>query len=233
AFSKCVGIMACREYVKKELDGWKEDDLIAHKEAHEAKEQAARDRYDRKEFLKQLLAAHPYLEPGDYGLSKEDKKLIDEIWQESQEAYYEEMKYGEGWVERYMTYARDYTYVPVISLKITMLRKDAGMVQREFAKMIEYGNVNRYSLLEQGRLDKLGLSLASAFDDELIRNICEATNGNPYWLESLDPDTLDFVDKELTAKTKEEAMPQDFRMCPMYATGKVIRQWWRQKKAKK
>ena len=119
--------------------------------------------------------------------------------------------------------------IPIKAIKIRNLRKQIKKNQRDFAKLIGYPNVNKYALLEMGELEKIGLSLYEAFPDSLIKDICDATDANPYWLEDSSEESIYDVDEERTAKTTEEAR-SSFNMYAMFTTSKVIREWWMKKK---
>ena len=83
--------------------------------------------------------------------------------------------------------------------------------------MIGYPNANRYGKFEKGELG----SLTYWTKIDLIKDVCDATCANPYWLEEDYEETLYEVDKELTAQTAEYMEPWS-----MFATNKVIREWW-------
>ena len=125
-------------------------------------------------------------------------------------------------------YVREYDYkrgnyaIPIMSVKLRMVRKAVGLNQRDFAKRIGY-NINKYALLERGELDELGLNVYDAFPAELLKNVVDASYANPYWLERKDEESVCDVDEEKTAKTVEEA---EEWMMPMFAEAKVIRYWW-------
>ena len=99
-----------------------------------------------------------------------------------------------------------------------------GLTQRNFAKRIGY-NVNKYALLEQGKLEKLGFySLSRAFPPDFIKRVVDASYANPYWLEDPDEYSYEYVDPEETAMTADEAM-RSWDKYAMFADAKVIRYW--------
>ena len=66
--------------------------------------------------------------------------------------------------------------------------------------------INKYALLEQGKLDRLGFrTLYEAFPAVLIKSVVDATYANPYWLERKDEESIYDVDEEKTAESLDEA----------------------------
>jgi transcriptional regulator with XRE-family HTH domain len=119
---------------------------------------------------------------------------------------------------------RDQVYIPVMCLKLLALRKALGLTQRDFAKRIGY-NVNKYALLEQGKLEKLGFySLGQAFPPDFVKTVVDASYANPYWLENQEEYSLEDVDPEETAMTAGEAMRCEDKYA-MFVDAKVIRYW--------
>ena len=126
----------------------------------------------------------------------------------------------EGYTENY-SWRSDEQFIPVKSVKMKMLRKGTRLVQKDFAKKIGY-NINKYALLEQGRIKELGFeSVDEAFPTELVKRIIDLTYANPYWFE--DDDCIDDVDENRTAGSVEEATCDQYAM---YADAAVIRYWW-------
>ena len=139
-------------------------------------------------------------------------------------------RYEDAWEERPygytidMDWKHDQKYIPLMCIKLRNLRKNVGLTQRDFAKRIGY-NVNKYALLEQGKLEKLGLSsLREAFPIDFIKSIVDATYANPYWLEDHSEES-EYADPDLTAISADEAhYPRN--EYPMFVDAKVIRYWW-------
>lgn len=157
-----------------------------------------------------------------------EEALFDRDIDELTEEELEERLYGPevpyGFTVDY-DWRHDQKLIPIMSVKLQALRKAAGFTQRDFAKRIEY-NINKYALLEQGKLEKLGLtSLSDAFPVELIKRIVDATYANPYWLEDYEEGSECNVDPDQTAMNIEEAQFPDDQY-PMFADFRVIRYWW-------
>ena len=155
----------------------------------------------------------------------EERRIQEEAWADREiddltPDELEERLYGPvipaGYTTNY-NWRNDEMYIPILSVKIKMLRKAVGLTQKVFAKKIGY-NVNKYPLLEQGRIRELGFeSIEDAFPIDLVKRIVDLTYANPYWLESDDEDG-----DEGTAMTVDEAMDGEY----MFADASVIRYWW-------
>ncbi len=221
AFVTCIGGKICTDYVQMEFENTSEEELSQQKMAHAAKEAEWEAKQERRKKIAAIAKADPYfLEDTDYyDLDEEDIAEAEAMIEESKPRYLEP-----GWTEAYDA-RRGYYITPVIAVKVQMARKAVKLTQREFAKKIGYPNVNRYALLEQGRLEDLGLSLYRAFPKEMIKNVAEVTGANPYWLEKKDEDSIYTVRKDETAKTVEEAH-WDLYGWYMFTTDQVIRYWW-------
>ena len=207
ALVQAIGYKACTEYVQRQFDAMSEEERKA--------DQANWDRWS-KYCDDQRAAKEAVFEKEPEDMTEEELEM------------YEEALYGPEVPEGYTLDAdwrHDQKYIPVMSLKLQKLRKAAGFTQRDFAKKIGY-NINKYALLEQGKLKKLGAcSLKEAFPDELVKKVVDLTYVNPYWLEDLEEYSAAEVDEDRTAMTVEEARdPMD--RYPMYVDAKVIRYWW-------
>ena len=206
ALIQAIGYKACTEYVQRIYDAMTEEERKADQE----------NWYRWKKYCEDKRAAEEAV------FEKDPEDMTD-----SELEMYEEALYGPDIPEGY---TRDYDwrhenkYIPVMSLKLQRIRKAVGLTQRDFAKKIGY-NINKYALLEQGRMDKLGFrSLAEAFPDDLVKKVVDLTYCNPYWLEDLDEYSTE-VDECMTAMTVEDAKFPDDRY-PMFVDAKVIRYWW-------
>ena len=209
ALVQTISIKACTEYVQRIYDRMSEEEL--------EEDQKNWERWCR--YCDERRAAEDAL------YVKEVDELTDE---ELEERFYgPDAPYGYTWDS---SWKRDQQFIPIMSLKLQVLRKAAGFTtQKEFAKRIGY-NINKYALLEQGRLDKLGFTtLREAFPDELVKTIVDATYANPYWLQDNEEDSECNVDKDMTAMSVEEAQFPDDQY-PMFADARVIRYWWGHKK---
>lgn len=205
ALVQTISIKACTEYVQRIYDRMSEEEL--------EEDQKNWERWCR--YCDERRAAEETLYYKD----------VDELTDgELEERFYgPDVPYGYTWDS---SWKRDQQFIPIMSLKMQMLRKAAGFAtQKEFAKRIGY-NINKYALLEQGRLDKLGFTtLREAFPDELVKTIVDATYANPYWLEDNEEDSECNVDKDMTAMSVEAArFPDD--QYPMFADARVIRYCW-------
>lgn len=204
---QAIGYKACTEYVQRIYDAMTE-------------EQRREDQVNWKRWSKycddQRAAEQAVFEKDPEDMTDWELELL------------EEKIYGPDIPEGY-TADRDWRhenqYIPVMSLKLQKIRKAAGFTQRDFAKKIGY-NINKYALLEQGKLEKLGFTkLDEAFPGDLVKKVVDLTYCNPYWLEDLDEYSADEVDENMTAMTVEDAkFPED--QYPMFVDAKVIRYWW-------
>ena len=204
ALIQAIGYKACTEYVQRIYDRMSEEERQADQENW--------DRWSR--YCDEKRAVEEALFDRD----------IDELTEEELEErlYGPEVPYG--FTVDY-DWRHDQKLIPIMSVKLQALRKAAGFTQRDFAKRIEY-NINKYALLEQGKLEKLGLtSLSDAFPVELIKRIVDATYANPYWLEDYEEGSECNVDPDQTAMNIEEAQFPDDQY-PMFADARVIRYWW-------
>ena len=201
ALNQAIGIKACTEYVQRQYDQMSEKEL--------AEDQENWDRWCR------------------YCDEKRNNPFFEKDPDEMTEEELDELIYGpiipDGYTVDY-DWKHHQDYIPIMSLKFQMVRKNVGLTQRDFAKRIGY-NVNKYALLENGKLEKLGLStLDEAFPLDLVKRVVDATYANPYWLEDQKEYSLD-VDMDRTAMTVEEAVDTWDRYA-MFADAKVIRYWW-------
>ena len=224
AFSTAVGTKVCQDYLAGIAAGMTPEEHKTEKEKYAAREKAWHEKYERMKRIRQIAEDDPdfWEDTEYYGLDDEDLKLLDEMMEE------EPFHIPYGFVQQYSSGRREYVTVPIKSVKIRNLRKQIKKNQRDFARLIGYPNVNKYCLLEMGELEKLRLSIWDAFPDSLIKDICDATDANPYWLEDESEDSIYNVDEEKTAKDTEEAQ-NDFSMYAMFSTSKVIREWWMNK----
>ena len=226
AFSTAAGTKVCRDYLAGLAAQMTPEEHRAEEERYVANQEAWNKKYERIKKIREIASSDPdFMEDLDYyGLdNEEDLAIIDELMDEEPEY----IPYGH--VREYSSARREYVSIPIKAVKIKALRKQIKKNQRDFAKLIGYPNVNKYALLEMGELEKIGLSLYDAFPDSLIKDICDATDANPYWLEDNSEESIYNVDEEKTAKTTKEAM-DDFNMYAMFTTSKVIREWWMEKK---
>ena len=226
AFSTAVGTKVCQDYLAGMAAKMTAEEHKAEEEKYAAKQKAWEEKYARMKKIQEIAKKDPYfMEDTDYyGLDEEDLAVLDEMMEKEEESSC--IPYG--CVQEYSFRRREYLSIPIKAVKIRNLRKEIKKNQRDFARLIGYPNVNKYALLEMGELDKLGLSLYSAFPDQLIKDICDATDANPYWLEAADEDSIYDVDAEKTAKTSDEAR-SCFSMYAMFTTSIVIREWWMSK----
>lgn len=201
ALIQAIGYKACAEYVQRIYDRMSEEELVVDQENW--------DRWSR--YCDEKRAAEEALFDKD----------IDEMTEEEIEARFYRPDVPYGYTIDY-DWRHDQKFIPIMSVKLQALRKAAGFTQRDFAKRIEY-NINKYALLEQG---KLGFTtIWEAFPLDLIKRIVDATYANPYWLEDYEEGSEWNVDPDQTAMSVEEAkFPDD--QYPMFADARVIRYWW-------
>ena len=226
ALIKAIGEKGAIEYNQREYDRLGDAGRKRQAEEYAAYEKALEEKRSRREKIYAIAREHPgfvndlrfdegyYVD--EYGLTDADFDELDEMLEEEREEARKRANIPYDHVERY-DWREGYYSVPIIAEKIKAVRKAAGMNQREFARLIGYSNVNKYAKFEKGESGsptywtKIGL----------IKDVCDATCANPYWLERDDEETLYNVDPEATAETGGYADPW-----PMYATNRVIREWW-------
>lgn len=228
-FVKALGEKVAVEYVKRQLEETSPEERERQNAAHEAREKAWSEKLERRKKIYAIAKEHPgfvddmrfdeayFIEK--YDLTDADLDEIEEMLEEEREEARKRANIPYDHIERY-DYRDGYYSVPIITEKIKMVRKAAGLNQREFAKLIGYPNANKYAKLEKGELG----SPKYREKIELVKDVCDATCANPYWLEEDVEETVYDVEKELTATTIPEANPG--YAWPMYATNKVIREWW-------
>ena len=228
-FIKAVGQKVAVEYVKRQLEATSPEERERQNAAYAAREKAWTEKLERRKKIYAIAKEHPgfaddmrfdeqyYIEK--YELTDADLDEIEEMAEEEREEWRKRANIPYDHIERY-DYRDGYYSVPIITEKIKMVRKEAKLNQRDFAKLIGYPNVNKYAKLEKGELG----SPTYREKIELIKNVCDATCANPYWLEADVEETVYDVEKELTATTVGEANPG--YAWPMYATNKLIREWW-------
>jgi transcriptional regulator with XRE-family HTH domain len=202
---KGISMKACTEYVRRQYRSMSPEEV--------KEEQENWDRWSR--YCDERRAQLEELRSRDYeDLSEEERDR----------AYGRMQSPPPGYTFDYSWHRRDQIYIPVMSLKLLALRKALGLTQRDFAKRIGY-NVNKYALLEQGRLEKLGFyTLREAFPSDFIKNVVDASYANPYWLEDQEEYSLEDVDPEETAMTPDDAVLCEEKYA-MFVDAKVIRYW--------
>ena len=226
ALIKAIGEKGAMEYNRREADRLGEAGLRKQKEAYEAWEKAADEKRNRRKKIYAIAREHPgfasdmqfdgeyYIEK--YGLTDADLDELDEMVEEEREEVRKRANIPLDHVERY-DWREGYYSVPVLAEKLKMIRKAAKINQRDFAKLIGYPNVNKYGKFEKGELGNPTYWVKI----DLIKDVCDATCANPYWLEADYEETLYGVDEEMTAQAAEYTEPWS-----MYATNRVIREWW-------
>ena len=223
AFSTAIGTKVCVDFVKAQDASMTEEDR--RKEEAEIKErEAAWDkRWEARKKICEIANADPdFLEDLEYyGLTEYELSIYDEMLEE------EPLYVPDGYIKECNVRRGEYV-IPITSVKFRMVRKQLKLNQRVFAKKIGYPNVNKYALLEQGRLAELGMTIYNAYPDELIKAVVDATYANPYWLMDHREESLYDVETESTAITFEEA--DNWWMYPMFVDAKVIRYWWTHRK---
>ena len=232
-FVTALGAKVALEYVRQELERTSPEEREQQKRAYEEKEKAWREKQARRNKIYEIAREHPgfasemetdgayYVEK--YALTEEDLKELDLMVEEERKEARKRAEIPFDHVERY-DWREGYYSVPVLTEKIRMIRKAAKITQRDFAKLIGYRNANKYAKLERGELG----SPRRAEKMELIRDVCDATGANPYWLENDSDKTVYDVRQDETAATAAEADSLDD--WPMYATRKVVREWWVERK---
>ena len=228
-FVKAIGEKVALEYVKRQLEETPPEERERQNAEHEAREKAWNEKLERRKKIYAIAKEHPgfvddmrfdeayYIDK--YDLTDADLDELEEMLEEEREEAWKRANIPYDHIERY-DYRDGYYSVPIITEKIILVRKEAGLNQRDFAKLIGYPNVNKYGKLEKGDLG------SPSYREKifLIKDVCDATCANPYWLEEDIEETVYDVEKELTATTRMEASPR--YAWPMYATNKVIREWW-------
>ena len=228
-FVTALGRKVALEYVKQQLAETTPEERKRQNAAYEVREKALQDKLERRKKIWAIAKEHPgfvddmrfdgeyYVEK--YGLTDADLEEIDEMVEEEEEEARKRANIPYDHIEHY-DWRDGYYGVPIIAEKIRMVRKAAGLSQRDFAKLIGYPNANKYAKIEKGELG----SLTYWAKIDLIKDVSDATGANPYWLEKDLEETVYDVDGEATAKTASEADP--YGAWPMYATSKLIREWW-------
>ena len=202
---KGISMKACTEYVRRQYQRMSHEERKADQENW--------DRWSR--YRDEQRAELEELRSRDYeDLSEEERDRAYGRMESPPPGY----TFDRNWNHR------DQDYIPVMCLKLLALRKALGLTQRDFARRIEY-NVNKYALLEQGKLEKLGFySLSRAFPPDFIKRVVDVSYANPYWLEDPDEYSFEYVDPEETAMTADEAM-RSWDKYAMFVDAKVIRYW--------
>ena len=200
-----ISMKACTEYVRRQYRRMSPEELM--------QEEKNWDRWSR--YSEERRAEMEALRSRDFeDLSEEEKDRAYGRMESPPLGY----TFDNNWNHR------DQDYIPVMCLKLLALRKALGLTQRDFAKRIGY-NVNKYALLEQGKLEKLGFySLSQAFPPDFVKTVVDASYANPYWLEDLDEYSFEDVDPEETAMTAGEAMRSEDKYA-MFVDARVIRYW--------
>ena len=133
-----------------------------------------------------------------------------------------------------VTYNRwgEMEFIPLISVKLRMIRKKLGMNQRDFAKRIGW-NINKYSLMEQGKIEKLGCRYPEeAYPIRFILRVAETTGANPYWLTNDEEESIYDVDSDRAARKASEAVYQGLGGYMMFVEPLAIKEfkryrlWW-------
>lgn len=229
AFSAVIGQKVCLEYLKKKEAFMTEAQHAAEKARKEMKDKAWEEKRARRKKILAIAKEHPgfvsdmqfdeeyFIET--YHLSDEDQKEIDEMVEEEEAERRKRDNIPYDHIEKY-DYWDGYYSVPILAEKLRRIRKTLKMNQRDFAKLISFPNANKYMKYEQGKLDRLDKREKT----ELIKNVCDATCANPYWLEKELEETVYEADEDQTAKTVKEA--RSLYEYPMFAANSVIRQWW-------
>ena len=118
-------------------------------------------------------------------------------------------------------------FIPVLSVKLRKIRKQIGLNQRDFAKRIGW-NINKYSLMEQGKIDKLGCQTPEeAFPIRFILRLAETIGANPYWLTNDSVESIYDIDPDKTARNASEAVSQGMNDYAMFAEPMVIEEFKR------
>ena len=228
-FITVVGQKVALEYVKRQLENTTPEEIRQQNRDYEAREKAWRDKLASRKKIYAIAEEHPgfvddmqfdeayYIEK--YDLTDADLKELELMLEEEREEARKRANIPYNHIERY-DWFKGYYSVPIIAEKIKMIRKETKLNQRDFARLIGYPNVNRYAKFEKGEDG----TPRGHEKYELIKAVCDATSANPYWLEEDREETIYDVDEENTAKTIAEADP--LYNPPMYATNKVIREWW-------
>ena len=187
-FVTAVGQKVALEYVKHQLAGTTKEELEQQKAAYEAREKAWAEKQERRKKIDAIAKEHLgfvddmrfdeayYIEK--YDLTEADLDELDEMLEEERQEARKRANIPWDHVERY-DWLEGYYSVPIITEKIKMVRKAAGINQRDFAKLIGYPNVNKYAKLEKGALG----SPRYPEKISLIKDVSDATGANPYWLE--------------------------------------------------
>ena len=224
AFSTAIGSKVCFDYLDRQCDQYTREEHARQIAEYEIAREKSWKEWKEKEAcrkrLRAILESDPYLE-GDYDdLSDEEYEELEEM----QGAMFADWYSPFGYTREYSPREWEMVDIPVPSVKFRTIRKALKLNQRDFAKRIGY-NINKYQLLEQGKLEKLGYeTIYEAFPDTLIKAVVDATYANPYWLEDWREESVDSADQEKTAKTVQEA--EGIWDIPMFADAKVIRHWW-------
>ena len=222
AFSTAIGTKVCVDYLEAQCSTFTPEELtrqvIEYKEAEKKRHEEWEEEQKAREKIIQIAEDDAdFLTDLDYyNLNEKELKVLEEMLEE------EPLYIPDGYIKEYNSRRGEYV-IPIMSVKFRMIRKELKINQRSFAKRIGYPNVNKYALLEQGKLDELGLTIYDAFPIELIKSVVDATYANPYWLEREDEESLYDIDENKTATTVEEAREW---MMPMFAEAIVIRYWW-------
>lgn len=229
AFSAAIGTRICVDYLKKQCEAFTPEEHKRQMEDHRRREAERFAEYEKRKarepILREVMEADPYLEDLDYytdryHLTEEEVSWLENALENAPVPVYVPAGYtlNDDW-------RRDMDIIPIMSVKIKMLRKALKLNQREFAKRIGY-NINKYAQLERGELGRLGFrNPYEAFPEELIKRIVDATYANPYWLLDESEASIYDLDEDKTAAKWEEASP-GLDPYPMFAEAKVIRHWW-------
>ena len=211
ALVSAIGAVACLEYVQRKFDAMSEEDL--------KKEQEDRNRWER--YLAAKEKAEKVLYSGErIPLDASEEEVYHDLIAEERHFLNPPYGYMAIYDKRFQRY-----FIPILSKKLQILRGVVGLTQRDFAKAISY-NVNKYALLEQGKLEKLGFhSIDEAFPESLIKRIADATHANPYWLEKNTEESVTDVDREERAETAHDAQYPLYDY-PMFCDDEVIEEWW-------